>query len=94
MISGRDLDPYGRRLVMRLPEILRLWQRYLRVGIERRNLVVANAYLPEMAAHNVVLLSRFCDQIHANPMKGKIEQKMDVDLQQSTAAHKDSNSDI
>lgn len=87
VISGRDLDPYGRRLVMRLPEILRLWQRYLRVGIEGRNLVVANAYLPEMAAHNVVLaISLLLDQIHANPIKGKIEQNMDVDLQQSAAA--------
>ena len=40
-----------------------------------------------MAAHNVVLaISLLLDQIHANPMKGKIEQKMDVDLQQSAAA--------
>lgn len=87
VISGRELDPYGRRLVMRLPEILRLWQRYLRVGIEGRNLVVANAYLPEMAAHNVVLASSLLlDQIHANPLESKAEQKIDVDLQQSAMA--------
>ena len=87
VISGRELDPYGRRLVMRLPEILRLWQRYLRVGIEGRNLVVANAYLPEMAAHNVVLAcSILLDQIHANPLESKAEQKIDVDLQQSAMA--------
>ena len=40
-----------------------------------------------MAAHNVVLaISLLLDQIHANPIKGKIEQNMDVDLQQSAAA--------
>ena len=86
MISGRDLDVYGRRLVMRLPEILRIGQRYLRIGIEGRDLVVANTYLPEMAAHNIVLAaSLLLDQIQANPIGSRVAEGKSVDLQQSAA---------
>jgi hypothetical protein len=84
-ISGRDLDMYGRRLVMRLPEVLRIGQRYLRVGIEGRDLVVANTYLPEMAAHNIVLAaSLLLDQIQANPASERMGEEKSVDLQQSS----------
>ena len=86
VISGRDLDVYGRRLVMRLPEILRIGQRYLRIGIEGRDLVVANAYLPEMAAHNIVLAaSLLLDQIQANPIGSRVAEGKSVELQQSAA---------
>ena len=86
VISGRDLDVYGRRLVMRLPEILRIGQRYLRIGIEGRDLVVANAYLPEMAAHNIVLAaSLLLDQIQANPIGSRVAEDKSVGLQQSAA---------
>ena len=86
VISGRDLDVYGRRLVMRLPEILRIGQRYLRIGIEGRDLVVANAYLPEMAAHNIVLaVSLLLDQIQANPIGSRVAEDKSVGLQQSAA---------
>ncbi len=84
VISSHDLDVYGRRLVMRLPEILRIGQRYLRVGIEGRDLVVANAYLPEMAAHNIVLaVSLLLDQIQANPIGSRVAEGKSVDSQQS-----------
>ena len=84
-ISGRDLDMYGRRLVMRLPEVLRIGQRYLRVGIEGRDLVVANTYLPEMAAHNIVLAaSLLLDQIQANPASERMGEEKSVDLQESS----------
>jgi len=86
VISSRDLDLYGRRLVMRLPEILRIGQRYLRIGIEGRDLVVANAYLPEMAAHNIMLaVSLLLDQIQANPSGSRVAEDKSVDLQQSAA---------
>ena len=84
VISSRDLDVYGRRLVIRLPEMLRIWQRYLRVGIEGRDLVVANAYLPEMAAHNIVLAaSLLLDQIQAKPISRRAVEDKSADLQQS-----------
>ena len=84
VISSRDLDVYGRRLVIRLPEMLRIGQRYLRVGIEGRDLVVANSYLPEMAAHNIVLAaSLLLDQIQAKPISRRIVEDKSVDVQQS-----------
>jgi serine/threonine protein kinase len=86
VISSLDLDVYGRRLVMRLPEILRMGQRYLRIGIEGRDLVVANAYLPEMAAHNIMLaVSLLLDQIQANPIGSRVAKDKRVGLQQSAA---------
>eukprot|EP00665_Eupelagonemidae_sp_cell47_P012787 gene12787-biopygen1804 len=84
VISVHNLDMYGRRLVMRLPEVLRIGQRYLRVGIEGRDLVVANTYLPEMAAHNIVLAaSLLLDQIQANPVRGRMGEEKSVELHQS-----------
>ena len=84
VISSHDLDVYGRRLVIRLPEMLRIGQRYLRVGIEGRDLVVANAYLPEMAAHNIVLAaSLLLDQIQAKPNSRQAVEDKSIDLQQS-----------
>ena len=51
-----DLDPapYGRRLVLRLPPMLRVLAANLRAGAERRG-VVLNAYLPPHALHNLAL---------------------------------------
>jgi len=84
VISSRDLDVYGRRLVIRLPEMLRIGQRYLRVGIEGRDLVVANSYLPEMAAHNIVLAAYLLlDQIQAKPISRRVVEDKSVDVQQS-----------
>jgi len=49
-----DPDPYGRRLVLRLPPMLRVLAANLRAGAERRG-VVLNAYLPRHAFHNLAL---------------------------------------
>lgn len=46
--------PYGRTLVRRLPSMLRFLAANIRVGAEGKG-VVANAYLPEHAAHNLTL---------------------------------------
>lgn len=47
-------DPYGRKLVLRLPAMLRVMAANVRAGAEGRGAVV-NAYLPRHAAHNLAL---------------------------------------
>jgi|688.fasta_scaffold63485_3 serine/threonine-protein kinase len=47
-------DPYGRKLVLRLPAMLRILAANLRAGAEGRGAVI-NAYLPRHAAHNMAL---------------------------------------
>ncbi len=84
VISGQDLDVYGRLLVIRLPELLRLWQQNIRVGAEGRDLVVANSYLPEMAAHNIVLAgSLLLEQISANPVGVSVGEATSMNTQES-----------
>ncbi|MBT7729795.1 MAG: hypothetical protein HN703_13010 [Planctomycetaceae bacterium] len=88
LISGRDLDIYGRLLVIRLPELLRLWQQNIRVGAEGRDLVVANSYLPEMAAHNIVLAgSLLLEQISANPDDLSIGGAMSMNIPESVVGN-------
>jgi serine/threonine-protein kinase len=50
------LEPaaYGRKLVMRLPQMIRMLGANLRAGVEGRGAVV-NAYLPRHAPHNLAL---------------------------------------
>ena len=50
------LEPaaYGRKLVMRLPQMIRMLGTNLRAGAEARGVVV-NAYLPRHATHNLAL---------------------------------------
>ena len=87
MISSRDLDIYGRVLVIRLPELLRLWQQNMRIGAEGRDLVVANSYLPEMAAHNIVLAgSLLLDQIHENPAVSSVGEAPSMNIQESVVS--------
>ena len=72
LLSERSLAAYGKRLVLRLPQLLRLGQRQLRVGIERRDLIVANAYLPQFAGHNLTVAANLLlEQIAADPDGGK-----------------------
>jgi hypothetical protein len=49
-----DPAPYGRRLVLRLPPMIRALTTNLRSGVENKA-VVLNAYLPPHAAHNLAL---------------------------------------
>jgi hypothetical protein len=87
VISGRDLDAYGRLLVIRLPELLRLWQQNIRIGAEGRNLVVANSYLPELAAHNIVLAgSLLLEQIIANPVGLNVGEATSLNIQESVVS--------
>jgi hypothetical protein len=51
-----DPDPYGRKLVFRLPAMLRVLAAQARGGPEGRG-VVLNAYLPPHAPHNIALAS-------------------------------------
>lgn len=51
-----DPHPYGRKLVMRLPAMIRVLAANARCGAEGRG-VVLNAYLPRHAGHNLVLAS-------------------------------------
>ena len=53
-IAATDLDPYGKILVLRLPAMLRLLVSQARWAPEGEGIVV-NAYLPEHAAHNLVV---------------------------------------
>ena len=48
--------PYGRKLVMRLPSMIRVVAASARCGAEEKG-VVLNTYLPRHAAHNLVLAS-------------------------------------
>ena len=87
VISSRDLDIYGRVLVIRLPELLRLWQQNMRIGAEGRDLVVANSYLPEMAAHNIVLAgSLLLDQIRENPAVSSVGEAPSMNTQESVVS--------
>ncbi len=52
--AARDLDPYGRAVVTRLPAMIRTLAAHVRAGAERR-IAVVNAYLPRHAGHNIVL---------------------------------------
>jgi hypothetical protein len=52
--AALDPAPYGRRLVLRLPPMLRTLAANLRAGPEGKG-VVLNAYLPPHAAHNLAL---------------------------------------
>jgi len=72
VISTRQLVSWGKRLVLRLPQLLRLVERQLRVAIERRDLVVANAYLPELAGHNIAVAATvLLEQLAAAPAGGR-----------------------
>lgn len=53
-IARMNLDPYGKILVLRLPAMLRLLVAEARWGPEGEGFVI-NAYLPEHAAHNLVV---------------------------------------
>ena len=52
--TALDPDPYGRKLVFRLPAMLRVLAAQARGGAEGRG-VVLNAYLPPHAPHNIAL---------------------------------------
>ncbi|MFM7243491.1 MAG: hypothetical protein ACKO40_04850, partial [Planctomycetaceae bacterium] len=52
--TALDPDPYGRKLVFRLPAMLRVLAGQARGGAEGRG-VVLNAYLPPHAPHNIAL---------------------------------------
>lgn len=66
--TSRTFSPYGRRLVQRLPQLLRLAETGLRVGRDQRDLVVANTYLPQFAGHNLALASvLLLEQLAASP---------------------------
>jgi hypothetical protein len=52
--TSLDPDPYGRVLVLRLPEMFRALAAQVRAGAEGRG-VVLNAYLPRHAPHNLAL---------------------------------------
>jgi hypothetical protein len=68
VISQRNLAAYGKRLVLRLPSLVRLFERQLRVGIEHRDLIVANAYLPQFSGHNIAAAATvLLEQIAADP---------------------------
>jgi len=70
-ISQRSLAPYGKRLVLRLPSLLRLVERQLRVGIEHRDLIIANSYLPQFAGHNIAAAAFvLLEQMAADPEGG------------------------
>ena len=71
VISKRSLAAYGKRLVMRLPSLLRLLERQLRVGIEHRDLIIANSYLPQFAGHNIAAAATvLLEQVAADPEGG------------------------
>jgi hypothetical protein len=52
--TALDPDPYGRKLVFRLPAMLRVLAAQIRGGPEGRGVVI-NAYLPPHAPHNITL---------------------------------------
>lgn len=68
VVSNRTWSPYGRRLVLRLPQVLRLASANVKVGRDRRDLVMANTYLPQLAGHNLGLAATLVlEQIAADP---------------------------
>lgn len=54
--TALELHPYGKKLVMRLPAMIRVVAAQARAGAEGKG-VVLNAYLPRHAGHNIVLAS-------------------------------------
>lgn len=77
--ASRTFSPYGRRLVQRLPQLLRLAETSLRVGRDQRDLVVANTYLPQFAGHNLALASvLMLEQIAANPTEKRLVAGSDI----------------
>ena len=56
-----DLAPYGRKLVMRLPAMIRIIADSTRVGVEGPGVVV-NCYLPRHAGHNLALATELALQ--------------------------------
>ncbi len=71
VISQRNLAVYGKRLVLRLPSLVRLFERQLRIGIEHRDLIVANSYLPQFAGHNIAAAAFvLLEQMAADPEGG------------------------
>jgi len=52
--SALDVAPYGRKIVLRLPSMVRALAATLRLGAEGKG-VVLNAYLPPTAGHNLAL---------------------------------------
>ena len=68
--ASRTFSLYGRRLVQRLPQMLRLAETGLRVGRDQRDLVVANTYLPQFAGHNLALAAvLFLEQLASSPVE-------------------------
>jgi hypothetical protein len=68
--ASRTFSPYGRRLVQRLPQMLRLAKTGLRVRRDQRDLVVANTYLPQFAGHNLALAAvLLLEQLAASPIE-------------------------
>lgn len=59
--SRLDLHPYGRKLVMRLPAMIRIVADATRVGAEDKTVVV-NCYLPRYAGHNLALATELALQ--------------------------------
>lgn len=64
-----DPHPYGRKLVMRLPAMLRVVDANVRCGAEGKG-VVLNVYLPRHAGHNLVLASELA--IEQSPGSGAV----------------------
>jgi hypothetical protein len=56
LCAALELHPYGKKLVMRLPAMIRVIAAQARAGAEGKG-VVLNAYLPRHAGHNIVLAS-------------------------------------
>lgn len=59
--SRLELHPYGRKLVMRLPAMIRIVADSTRVGVEGKAVVV-NCYLPRHAGHNLALAAEIALQ--------------------------------
>jgi len=66
-----DLHPYGKKLVMRLPAMMRVVAAQARAGAEGKG-VVLNAYLPRHAGHNIVLASELALEQAASGGGGRV----------------------
>ncbi|MEX0676315.1 MAG: protein kinase [Pirellulales bacterium] len=53
-VASLELDPYGRLVINRFPRMLELAREFTRGGVEGDQ-VVLRAYLPQSAAHNLVM---------------------------------------
>jgi hypothetical protein len=67
--SRLDLHPYGRKLVMRLPAMMRILCDATRAGVESKA-VVLNCYLPRHAGHNLALAMELALQQTPGPGGG------------------------